>query len=226
MAFIEDLVFQAIPDTPMYQFQPEVRRIVKPDAACISIDRVKEVLRIPLEDTTQDFALRLFLKAATLKLEETTTAIIMKSKFRQVMSGAPRVVELLTYPLISVDSVKVIANETNDTPVLVISSTYGIASETIFSRSVWPTHRDYKSFIIEYYAGFGNNATSSDADILAAQESVPEDLVLAVALYTGHLYENREGQDLEGRFESMYIRYGSMPPMVAELIEPYIRRSL
>jgi uncharacterized phiE125 gp8 family phage protein len=208
----------------MYQLQPECKRIVKPDAGVFSLPQLKEMLRIPLTDATQDFAISLFQKAAIRKIEETTNAILMRSKFRQTMSAALRAVELLTYPVISISAIKTISDETVDTEVLLDPGTYSLAGDYVFARSTWPTHRDYRSFIIEYYAGFGNNATTSEEDIVSAQESIPEDLTLAVSLLTGHFYENREGQDLEGRFESGYIRYGAMPPMVMELIEGYMRR--
>lgn len=224
MAFLEDLVFQATPGTPLYKLQPECKRIVKPDAGVFSLPQLKELLRIPASDVTQDFAISLFQRAAIRKIEETTNAILMRSKFRQTMSAATRTVETLVYPIISVSDIKVILDETSDAEVVVPITAYGVANDHVFARSVWPTHRDYRSFIVEFYAGFGNNPTTSEEDIVAAQESIPEDLSLAVSLLTGHFYENREGQDLEGRFESGYIRYGAMPPMVLELIEGYMRR--
>jgi len=60
----------------------------------------------------------------------------------------------------------------------------------------------------------------------AARAAVPGGLKTAVMNMVGYLYENREGQAAEIKYETIADKFGALPPGVKEGLTPYIDWSL
>jgi len=64
------------------------------------------------------------------------------------------------------------------------------------SGCVWPTHRNFASFIIEFKAGYGDTAAD-----------VPDKLRQGILQLIGHLHENREAAGIPTEIKAMLTAY-------------------
>jgi len=157
---------------------------VAPATEPISLDDAKNYLRV---DGGEDNALisALIVTARQLAEKETHRAFITQT-WQMVLDDAPAEIEIPKPPLQATDlSIKVIDADGEETAV--DAETYDIdASENspgrirLKSGYVWPTHRNFASFVITFKAGYG-----------VASTDVPEVFIQGMLQLIGHLYENR-----------------------------------
>lgn len=64
------------------------------------------------------------------------------------------------------------------------------------SGCVWPTHRNFASFIVEFKAGYGDTAAE-----------VPDKLKQGILQLIGYLYKNREAAEIPKEIKAMFSTY-------------------
>ena len=108
--------------------------------------------------------------AARQQAEKETHRAFITQTWQLFYDAAPHVIELPYPPLQSVVSIKVIDDE--GVEAVVDSSNYIVdASENSRGRVrpniglIWPYHRGFASFIVEYKAGYGDAASDVDENL-------------------------------------------------------------
>ena len=149
----------------------------------ITLEEAKNHLKV---DSTDDNTLiNSLIKAARDLAEKETRRAFITQTWQMYLDSAPAEIEIPKPPLQSVESIKVLDQDGNETTV--DSSYYDVDKAEnspgrvkLKSGCCWPTHRGFASFIVEFKAGYGDAATD-----------VPEALKQGFFVLIGHLYENR-----------------------------------
>jgi uncharacterized phiE125 gp8 family phage protein len=222
MAFLEDIL--SVTGNGRIPMQIDVQRTAGPTCSVVSLDETKDYLRI--DETAHDTMLTQLIEDATTILEDTYGVAFIASSYRQVQNLAPRMIRLLRFPVLSVTSVKYIADDNADTEVTYASTGYMVSGQFLRCRSVWPTHRQWQSFITYFKAGYADPGASPNAGaITTARAAVPDFVKRAVMQLTGHMYENPEGGGPEVKYETQMKSYGDLPLMVQRLMQPLYRKN-
>lgn len=162
----------------------------------ISLDEAKNHLKV---DSADDNVLitALITTARQLAERETKRAFITHI-WQMYLDTAPAEIEIPKPPLQSVVAITVIDDAGAET--VVNSSYYDVdASQNspgrvkLKSGCVWPTHRNFASFIIEFKAGYGDAATD-----------VPEALKQVILQLLSHLYENRGAEEIPKGIKALF----------------------
>ncbi|UCD58645.1 MAG: phage head-tail connector protein [Candidatus Hydrogenedentota bacterium] len=154
-----------------------------PASEPVTLTEAKNHLKV---DTSDDDSLisSLITAARDLAERETRRAFITQT-WQMYLDSVAAEFEIPKPPLQSVESIKVVDQDGNETTV--DSSYYDVdlaqnspGRVKLKSGCCWPTHRGFASFIIEFKAGYGDAATD-----------VPEALKQGLFVLMGHMYENR-----------------------------------
>ena len=162
-------------------------------------------------------------------IEKYTNRGYVKQTIRQIHDQIGPMVKLWVRPVLEVVSIQTIASMAADDLVLMSSDDYAVSidKDKIRPRSAWPTHRGFSSFVVTFNVGYNDHPDSpSGPEIITAQAAVPTDVHEAVLQWIGHLYNNREGQSGEMKYEVIAKRIGIIPANVAILLEGYLDRRL
>jgi len=176
-----------------------LKLITAPATEPITLDEAKNHLKV---DSADDNVLigNLITTARQLAEKETKRAFITQT-WQMFLDTAPHVIEIPKPPLQSpLVSIKVI--DTDGTESTISKDNYIVdASENSPGRVVpklgyvWPYHRGFASFIIEYKAGYGDNA-----------DDVPRGIRDGILKLITYLYENR-GDNIPKETLSVFAPY-------------------
>jgi uncharacterized phiE125 gp8 family phage protein len=153
-----------------------------PDIEPITVDEVKVFGRI--DTTSEDTLLSNMITSVREAAERYTGRAFIQQQFRAVFdSWLGYKMELPFPPLISVDKIATLDADGNELEV--DSDDYYIVTDTmpgmvVLDRSLPVSSRDYAGNIIEYTAGYGEEAAD-----------VPNGIKQALLLWTTIMYENR-----------------------------------
>jgi uncharacterized phiE125 gp8 family phage protein len=189
----------------------------------LTLDEIKEQLKLPLGQTSDDNHLVALLKAATKSVEGKINKGLCEQVWVQTQDLSPKQFRLYKAPVLSVVEIDTISSWDDDTQTPVDSGDYILHKNKLTARSSWPSHREMKSFITEFVVGWAETpAVVNPENLAAARENIPEDIRTAVAQMIGHLLENPEGQGADLKYEIIAKRYGGLPPNVSILLAPYV----
>lgn len=165
----------------------------------ITLDEAKLHLRV---DSADDNVLisALITTARQLAERETKRAFITQT-WQMYLDYASPEIDVPKPPLQSVTAITVIDEAGAET---VVSDTlYDVdASENspgrvrLKSGCVWPAHRNFASFIIEFKVGYGDAATD-----------VPEALKQGILQLLSHLYDNRGAEEIPKGIKALFWPY-------------------
>jgi uncharacterized phiE125 gp8 family phage protein len=204
----------------------DIVRTAYPIVDPVTVAETKDYLRIT--ETGHDSLLGDLITTATTILEDCYGIGFLASSYRQVQNLSPRSVKLLRFPVLSVTTVKYIVDDSADTELTLASSQYSLVQRrAVWARTVWPSHRGFQSFIVNFKVGYGDAGSELDNldTIAAARAAVPENGKRAIMQLAGHLYENPEGQGPEVKYETQIKTYGDLPLMVQRLMQPWLRKN-
>lgn len=154
----------------------------------LDTDAAKAHLRVEFAD--DNALIDALAAAATAMIENLTGRALLAQSWRLTLDRFPAcgdpVIRLPRPPLLSVASVKYVdeagALQTLDPALYQVDAGSTPARLAPAYGQVWPVARcELGAVRVEYQAGYG-----------AAADSVPADLLAAIKLQLGHLYENRE----------------------------------
>lgn len=161
-----------------------------PTSEPITIDEVKEYLKLESDFTDEDNLINSLIIAARIFVENRTGKSLIKQVRTQYMDefGYCDAVNILYGPLLDVSGTTIRSvkyYDTNDTLQTMSASDYWIDSTSDIPRVVvknsWPSLKSRPNAVqIEFNAGYG-----ADGD------SIPADIKNAMWLYIAHFYENR-----------------------------------
>ena len=170
--------------------------VTPPATFPVTLDEAKNFLRV--DGSEDDDLINGAIATATQLAEAWTKRAFITQGWEVVLDQSPAGALVLPKPpLVEVASVTVIGDDGGET--IVPPDTYWADR---FGRLMnarghaWPHHRGFASFIVAFTAGYG----------LAA--SVPAPIKQAILQAVGHLYANREAQEL--------------PPGAETLLRPYL----
>ena len=168
-----------------------------PTVEPITLDEAKLHLKV---DGSDDNALitALITTARQLAERETKRAFITQT-WEMYLDYAPEEIEIPKPPLqVTSLSIKVIDEAGSET--VVDPTTYDVdESENspgrvkLRSGCIWPSHRYFASFIIEFKAGYGDAATD-----------VPEALKQGILQLLSHLYDNRGAEEIPKGIKALF----------------------
>lgn len=145
-------------------------------------------LHLRVEDTvTEDDALiQAQIKAVRMAAENFTMRQFITATYQLFLDSFPTVINVPRPPLQSVTSIKYIDTDGNEQTLN--AGVYTVDTVSMVGRIVlayeqsWPqTRAQIQAVTVEYTAGYGD----APADVL-------DDIIAAMKLHLGHLYENRE----------------------------------
>jgi uncharacterized phiE125 gp8 family phage protein len=164
-------------------------RIAGPAVDPLSLQEIKDHLRITVDDAQQDADLSRKLKAATRYIEDQVGPLITQT-WEYWRDGFPArtYIDIPKRPILSIDEISSLDDDDVET-ILVAADAYytSLPRGRILLRPdvSWPTDvRLYRSVRIQFTAGYG-----------PTPDDVPDDLREAVAEMTGYLFYDREGID-------------------------------
>ncbi len=157
----------------------------------VTIDIVKKHLRVVYDD--DDDLINLYLRAAVSNVENFTGRALVSQVWDLYLDGFPtQEVQLPKPPLIEVqgvfylDSSGVEQTLSTSTYAVDLSSDDGSGWVILAESASWPTVPDGANTVrIRFRAGYVNLDSPSE-------QSVPSDIISAILLITGMMYEHRE----------------------------------
>lgn len=151
----------------------------------LTLTQAKGHIRVELAETADDELIRSQVRAATLAAETFTMRQFVTATYELFLDGFPTVIDIPRPPLQTVNSIKYIDTDGNEQTVS--SSVYTVDTASMVGRIVlayeqsWPdTRAQIQAVTVNYDAGYG------------MRTAVPADILAAIKLTLGHLYENRE----------------------------------
>lgn len=205
--------------------------VTPPAVEPVTLSDVKIDLRIDGAD--EDTLITAMISAARQRIEQHTGRALITQSWKYVLDMPNNRQRIPKPPLQTVTSIQTI--DTDGTVNTVDPKDYIVDASGIFGRvtptkasrlafvdpdlwrGIWPWHRGFASFVINFDAGYGDTA-----------DTVPEALRMAIMLYVGHLYENREGQPTDTKStlaRMMQTTLGAdLPPTVRDLCAQYVAR--
>lgn len=190
---------------------------VAPATLPLTVNEVKEHLRIDLDDKTQDALLKVLIRAATDYAEKYTKIDFITRTYETLRDSFIDSLEIRRTPLQSVTTVEYLQD---DSFVIVSTDVYLATNSNTFSHlalkvnQVWPTDVDLQeqSVKITFKSGYGNTLAS-----------VPDALREAMLQHIAAMYENR-GDCNEGRVSGGSIGSAQkLLPIDAQLIYDQFR---
>ena len=165
----------------------ELQLVLKtaPTKQPITLDQAKGHIRVELEEHADDDLIRVQVKAATLAAETFTMRQFMTATYELLLDKFPTVIDVPRPPLRTVNSIKYIDTDGNkqtlDTSVYTVDTVSMVGRIVLAYEQSWPQTRvQIQAVTVNYDAGYGTRA------------DIPPDIIAAIKLYLGHLYENRE----------------------------------
>lgn len=224
MAFVDEALISALMQTVRISKTTGAQLLRQSFGWCPAVSLADVKAHGNITHSIQDTDLSGKLLAATVALENVLGLGFVEQTWKETYDRVTRGVELSIGPVLSVASINIVPNFDAETQTLVAASSYIVHGKQILARDVWPTHRGWQSFEVLYKVGYVARQVPNgddDEDTLTAQAAVPADLQLALKELTLFFYENREGQGYDASFAAS-IERGVFPPMVDQLIKPYI----
>lgn len=202
-----------------------LRRTVEPPIDPVTSAEVKTALKI--YESGDDADLALLIASARIWAETYTNLGFIDQTWEQTQDRVNDEYKLRRGPVLSIGKIEYIASMDADTKVLVAATGYTFSGRRVRTRSTWPSHRGFGSWITTFAVGYYDLPTvNPEGSYAAARAAVPEPIRRAIIQLVGHLYENREGQGGEAKYEVLAKAQGLMPPNVKLLLDPYVNRSL
>lgn len=162
-----------------------VQVVTAPASAVISAPNMKS--RIRVDYTDDDTLIASLINGAIARIDgpEGVGIAMMEQTWRVTYDSFPAVITLPGWPVKSVTTVKYLDTDGAEQTLSTSAYTVGVKREPArivpAFGTAWPSTRDIIEAVwVDYVVG------ESDA------ANVPDDLLDAVSLLTGHLYENRE----------------------------------
>lgn len=156
-----------------------------PSSEPVSLKEAKNHCRVDDDITNDDSLIRSMIVAARQAAETFTRRQLITATYELRFDGFPYTICPPMPPLISVVSIKY--QDTDDAEQTVDSGDYQVDKYSTVGRirpkqdKSWPsTYVGMGVVVVEYTAGYG------------ARENVPEQIIAAILLIVGHLYEHRE----------------------------------
>lgn len=156
-----------------------------PSTEPVSLKEAKNHCRVDDDITNDDSLIRSMIVAARQAAETFTRRQLISATYELRFDGFPFQINPPRPPLISVTSIKY--QDTDDQEQTVDAGDYQVDIHSTVGRirpkqdKSWPaTYTEMNAVTIEYVAGYG------------ARDDVPEQIIAAILLIVGHLYEHRE----------------------------------
>lgn len=158
-------------------------------------------LHLKVDGTDDDDLITALIKAARQIAERETKRALITQQWEMIMDSAPEEFEIPKPPLIRVLQIKTI--DTDGVEAVVSTSRYNVDCSRdspgrvkLATGYVWPTHRDFASFIVTFDGGYGDKP-----------ENIPEPLRQGVLQVIGHLYDNRGSEEIPAGAKAIFQRY-------------------
>ena len=185
---------------------------VAPTGLPLTVDEVKDHLRIDQDDKTQDTLLKILIKTATTFAEKYTKKDFITRTYETFRDSFYDNLELRRSPLQSVTTVEYLKDDVLTT---VSADVYFATNSNTYSRlalkvgQVWPTDVNARAQAVKitFKTGFGNTL-----------ESVPDELREAMMQHIAAMYENRGDCDDNRVSSSLGGSAQKLLPVDAQLI--------
>ena len=195
----------------------------------VTLAELKAHAKLRASITVEDDKLTGLIVAARRVIEALTNKIIVQQVWEQTQDAMGSIYECKRGPVISVEKLEYIPDFDADTRVLYSSAGYTRSRNKIAARSAWPTHRGWQSWITTFKAGYASHDSLTGltdeqrtAAETAARALIPHNLREAVLQLAGHLYEHREGQPMEIRYEVMAKNFATIPANIFTLVHEFM----
>lgn len=155
----------------------------------ITLEEAKLHLKIDIVD--DDALITALISTAREMAEHESGQIFITKTIELVYDSAPNSIEIPHRPLQEVMKIETVSDagvksEVSNTLYDVDTSGQILPGRVRLKEGcTWPDHRDFASFIITIKAGYGDTA-----------DDVPTPIKQAILQTIGHLYENRESQEI------------------------------
>jgi len=209
--------------------------VTPPAIEPLTLEDAKLHLRVDSSD--DDTLISALIVAARNKIEGYTQRALITQTWEYVLDMPNNKQRIPQPPLQRVNSINLI--DTDGTVTTIDPKTYIVDPSGIYARvtpvkasrlafvdpdlwrGIWPWHRGFASFIINFTCGYGDTG-----------DTVPGALVEAIRMYTALLYDNREGQPTNmssgaARASIALASIGAtLPESIRALCSPYMARVL
>lgn len=179
-----------------------------------TLSKLKPMLYIPVEDTSQDEQLTMWLKAASQAIEDHCKRSFAQSEYTELRSG--KGVKHIALPCTPVH--EVVSITTDDKPV----DGFKLLDGGILYREFWPPGQ--YNLTVRYIGGYQLPSDDPDAQPSTLPDSIETAcLILARMMVTGEWgkTEERFGQDYTAKY---LTRTEGLPPVITALVGRYVWR--
>lgn len=172
-----------------------LRLVTPPEVEPVTVEEAKQYLRIDTNE--EDGMLESLIKAAREVLEQYTLRAFLRQTWELVLDQPDRYIYLPRPPVIRVEELEAGGK------ILEPGQYELVAGEVlVFKVATGGGVR------VRYVAGFGDSP-----------EDVPAMIRQAILMLAGHMYENREGQPTDVKYQVQVT--GALPTFVQKLAYPY-----
>lgn len=173
-----------------------------------------------------------FLKAARVFIERYTNKSMIQQSYYQYFDRVHNTRGLPLYkgpvPILAVNAVQYIANWTADTWLTWPSTQYAVVrGQQVVARYGFPAFRNAGGIRVDFKVGYATLATL-DADpvveaanVATARAAIPSDLTTCVKNLAQFLFENREGQGVEPKYEVIARSNSALPSGLMVMLDSY-----
>lgn len=203
----------------------QVEEVALPSFPAVSLTTLKDALHV--QHSEDDEELLRLMAAATRMCEGKCCKVFLGTQFSQIQDQVPNGYALMRRPVQSIDKIEYMPDEDSVAWVELATTYYYLAGKRVAKRSSWPSARSMAGWKTTFTAGLIVVPENPDAaEILACQAALHSDLQTAICQLTGHLYENKEGEGPDPKYEVIAKNYGPFPQNVSLLLERHMDRSL
>lgn len=172
-----------------------LRLIAPPTQEPVTVEAVKTYLRVDNEE--ENGTLENLVKAAREAVEQYTLRAFLRQTWELILERPSRYIYLPRPPIIEIE--EVVAGGKPLEP-----GQYELLAKELLVLKAVPGNE----LRVRYVAGYGDDPNE-----------VPVAIRQAIMMLVGHMYENREGQPTEIKYQAQFT--GALPTFVHKLAHPY-----
>jgi len=165
----------------------------------VTLEEAKSHLRV---DTDDDNALiSTLITTAREMVEKETERALITQIWQMYLDEAPRIIEIPKPPLQMIDSIFIVdengAEKEVDKESYIVDASGNLPGRVKLKDGYsWPSHPGFASFVVEFTAGYGDEAID-----------VPATIRQAILQLVGFLYENRGSEEIPPGVKAMLRSY-------------------
>ena len=161
--------------------------LVAPTVYPLTVDEVKEWLKIPAAQTADDVIIQTLIETATTMFQDYTNYILINTTFRKFNDCFAQSMEYTRGPLQSLESFEYLVEGVWTT----VPTTYQLLNESFYWRIIFSEYQDIPNNKDDGQMPYQTIRTDFVAGLGVESSTIPKDIIIALQNHIAAMYENR-----------------------------------